>query len=79
MITLPIVVFAAVGVFVSWRMDVRMPLAICTVVLGYALATSPLASGINAFGAGVGNAIHDASSHTQSGTTQPASYTHRSR
>ncbi|WP_031522630.1 hypothetical protein [Streptomyces sp. NRRL F-5123] len=79
-IVLPVLLVAAVAAYVSWRMDARMPLAISTVVLGYALATSPLAGGINAFGAGVGNAVHDASNHTQSGTTAPAGYsTTRSR
>lgn len=79
-IALPVVLLAAIGVYVSWRMDVRIPLVISTVVLGYALATSPFAGGINAFGAGVSNAIHDASDHTKSGTTVPANYsTPRSR
>jgi hypothetical protein len=79
-LALPIVLVAAAGTYFCWRLDTRTGLLFCALVLGYALATSSLSTAINAFGNGINNAIHQASTNsTKSGTTVPANYTPRSR
>ncbi|MCL7496054.1 hypothetical protein M8I34_32315 [Streptomyces sp. MCA2] len=61
MIALPLFLFAGLGTYVSWRMDSRPALLVCALLCGYALATSPLASAIDAFGTGINNALSNAS------------------
>ncbi|MGW2393942.1 hypothetical protein ACWCYK_31290 [Streptomyces lydicamycinicus] len=64
MISIPLVLLAGLGTYVSWRMDSRPALLVCALVCGYALATSPLSNAIDAFGTGFGNALSNAS-HTK--------------
>ncbi|MFF2927176.1 hypothetical protein ACFVTP_33030 [Streptomyces celluloflavus] len=60
MISLPLFFLAGAGTYAAWRMDSRAFLLICALVCGYALATSPLASAIDAFGSGIGHAVQSA-------------------
>ncbi|MFD7667785.1 hypothetical protein [Streptomyces sp. NPDC059788] len=60
MISIPLALLAGGGLYAAWRMDSRALVLVCALLLGYALAASPLHVAIDRVGAGIGAGIQGA-------------------
>ncbi|MFF5147870.1 hypothetical protein ACFY6U_50580 [Streptomyces sp. NPDC013157] len=60
MVTIPLFLLSGGAVWLFWKADLAMGAVIASLICGYALATSPIAAGINHMGAGIAAAVQHA-------------------
>lgn len=69
MIIIPVALLAGGLLWLFWRADMQMPAVTAALVLGYSLATSPVAGAVNEVGTGISSAVQDASNDTSNDTS----------